>query len=163
MRTRYIASFFALLALVHATSQAQNINKCVLNGKTVYSDQTCPGNAVKKPVELHHAAGIVSPDRDTVTDTINRIQDENWVNAVPGRSKTRTTTRQGNTTTHSFDNPLPAQATAPINNKKSVCDAISARIDQLDSMARQPQSGSGQDWIKQEKTRERTEQFRLSC
>lgn len=162
MVLRYLLSFLGFLTLVH-TAHGQEIHKCIVNGKTVYSDEKCPSNSVRKPVELHHASGVVSPDRATVEDTMNRIRDENWVNAVPGRSITRTTTRGGHTTIRTVDNPLPQAAPYPVNNKKATCDAISARIDELDSWARQPRSAQSQDWIRQEREKERTEQFRLRC
>jgi hypothetical protein len=91
MRSTRTAFAFGLLAFAQGRAHSQNINKCLVNGKTIYSDRACPSNAVRKSVEMHHAEGIISPDRDTVEDTIHRIEDENWVNAVPGRSITRTT------------------------------------------------------------------------
>jgi hypothetical protein len=163
MRSICTAFVFGLLAFPQSWVHGQNINKCLVNGKTIYSDRACPSNAIRHSVEMHHAKGIVSPDRDTVTDTIHRIEDESWVNAVPGRSITRTTTRQGKTTTSTLDNPSRTRAKLSHDNKQVICGAISSRIDQLDAMARQPQSASGQDWIRQEKEKERTEQFKLSC
>jgi hypothetical protein len=46
---------------------------------------------------------------------------------------------------------------------KSLCAVLDARVNQLDAMARQPQSGSMQDWNRQERQKARDEQFRLHC
>jgi hypothetical protein len=164
MRPLYIASLIGFLSLVQTIPiHAQEIFKCLVNGKTVYSDKPCARNAVRKPIELNHAAGIVSPDRDTVTDTVNRMYDERWVNAVPGRSITRTTTRNGNTATNTINNPLPIPIAAPYSDKEAQCQAFSTRVDQLDAMARHPQSGRTMDWIRQQRLEARNEQFRSGC
>lgn len=142
---------------------AADINKCVVGGKTIYSDQSCPKTGVSRPLELNHAAGIVSPDRATVTDTINRMYDERWANAVPGRTITRTTTRNGNSVTNTIDNPLPAQRARAQPNKATLCADNASYIKHLDGMARQPQSGATQDWIKAEKTRTQANMFAAGC
>ena len=46
---------------------------------------------------------------------------------------------------------------------RSLCEALDARVNQLDAMARQPQSAGTQDWIRQERQKTRDEQFRLHC
>ena len=142
---------------------AADIHKCLIGGKTIYSDEKCPKTAVSRPVELNHAAGIVSPDRATVDDTINRMHDEVWVNAVPGRTITRTTTRNGNSVTNTIDNPLPVQRASTQPNKATTCADNASYIKQLDSMARQPQSGETQDWIKAEKAKTRSSMFAARC
>jgi hypothetical protein len=141
----------------------QPVTKCTVNGKTIYTDAVCPSNAKSKDVEMSHAAGVVSPDRATVDDTMNRMRDENWANAVPGRSITRTTTRNGHTTTNTINNPLSQSRPAGAATTRFDCRASSDRVSQLDSMARQPQSGRTQDWIKDEKQKERSLQYRASC
>ncbi|MBK6005591.1 hypothetical protein JJB11_05755 [Ramlibacter ginsenosidimutans] len=45
----------------------------------------------------------------------------------------------------------------------ALCTSLDARVNQLDAMARQPQSGSMQDWNRQERQKARDEQFRLHC
>lgn len=46
---------------------------------------------------------------------------------------------------------------------KALCASLDARVNQLDAMARQPQSASMQDWNRQERQKARDEQFRLHC
>ena len=48
-------------------------------------------------------------------------------------------------------------------NNRATCDAYSARVSQLDAMARQPQTAQMQDWITAERRRVRDLQFRLRC
>lgn len=43
------------------------------------------------------------------------------------------------------------------------CKALDARIKELDSLARQPQSGQMQDWIATERKAARDRQFRIRC
>lgn len=54
---------------------------------------------------------------------------------------------------------LPAPSVA----NKSLCESLDARVKELDAMARQPQTGSTQDWIRMERQKSRDEQFRLRC
>jgi hypothetical protein len=48
-------------------------------------------------------------------------------------------------------------------SSKQLCESLSDRVNQLDAMARQPQSASTQDWIRSEREKTRTEQYRLRC
>jgi hypothetical protein len=50
---------------------------------------------------------------------------------------------------------------APLPNAE--CKALDARVEQLDAMARQPQSGQMQDWIRGEREAARSRQFALRC
>lgn len=52
---------------------------------------------------------------------------------------------------------------APSPSNKSLCESLDARVTQLDAMARQPQTGPTQDWIRLERQKSRDEQFRLRC
>lgn len=56
-----------------------------------------------------------------------------------------------------------AQARNPAADNKALCQSLDERVIQLDGMARQPQSGATQDWIRQERQKTRDEQFRLHC
>lgn len=47
--------------------------------------------------------------------------------------------------------------------KAAECKALEARITQLDNMARQPQTGQMQDWIRDQKSKARDRQFGLRC
>lgn len=158
-----LLALLPLLAAAPALHAQPVINKCIVNGKTIYSDQKCPKDATKEQVKINHATGIVSADRETVTDTINRMHDERWVSAAPGRSITRTTTRDGDTITQTIDNPLPKQVHVRSNNKKAMCDSIEKRITHLDALARQPQSARTQERIKQDKAKERSKAFDAGC
>lgn len=157
---------FIQLLLVSSVSAAHAqpvINKCIIDGKTIYSDEKCPQNASREQVEIHHAAGIVSPDRETVTDTINRMHAERWLNAEPGRSITRTTTRKGETTEYTVENPLPKRASSSTTQQGVDCEAIQKRIARLDALARQPQKARRQEQIRREKADKQSEAFDAGC
>lgn len=51
----------------------------------------------------------------------------------------------------------------PVDDRKQACDALSRKIERLDALARQPQSGHTQDRIRADRQSARDEQFRLRC
>jgi hypothetical protein len=51
----------------------------------------------------------------------------------------------------------------PTIANKALCQSLDARVNELDAMARQPQTGGTQDWIRMERQKTRDEQFRLRC
>lgn len=59
--------------------------------------------------------------------------------------------------------PTFNQQVDPNVAKKAECAAIDSRVEQLDAMARQPQSAATQDWIRSERKAARDRQFRLRC
>ena len=154
-----------LCVLSAASASAQEgsgIYKCVVAGKTIYSDSVCgkPGSVAE--VEIHHAKGVVSPDRQTIADTRARIQDQMWVDEGPGRTKTRTITRNGVSNTYSVASaPGPAAVVMPINVER--CSQFDQKLRDLDAMARQPQTGQMQDWIKSEKVVTQSQRATMHC
>jgi hypothetical protein len=62
-----------------------------------------------------------------------------------------------------YTSSAPAAMPAPASRNKFLCESLDARVVQLDAMARQPQSGTTQDWIRSERQKTRDEQFRLRC
>lgn len=115
--------------------------KCVLNGKTIYSDEKCPAGAKTHQVQLYDTAGVVSPPKAVLSElTAQRIATEN-------------------AQVQSLQQPVAL----PVQSKKIECDAIDKHIEWLDSMARQPQSAQRQDWIRQERSQARDRQFGLHC
>jgi hypothetical protein len=120
-------------------SSAGGIVKCTVNGKTIYSDQKCPDGARTHQVQLHDTAGVISPKKETLAQlTAQRTAAEN--------------VRVGS--------PQPPAA-APSNQAE--CESLNKHIDWLDSMARQPQSGQKQDWIRQERRKARDRQIAIQC
>lgn len=53
--------------------------------------------------------------------------------------------------------------TSPAQDRTAECRSLDARVNYLDSMARQPQSGAMQDWIRSERKIARDRQFSLRC
>ncbi len=59
--------------------------------------------------------------------------------------------------------PPQPRSQAPRYDARAECRSLADRVNHLDSMARQPQSGRTQDWISEEKRRVRDRQARLRC
>lgn len=119
----------------------ETIAKCTIDGKVIYSDRPCPKNATLSQVEIHETSGIVTPSRDVVDRTMRRIEEER---------------RRENQSTRSSLSVIEKP-------NKQLCNAYRADIDKYDSMARQPQSGSAQDWIREEIVRIRKLQAQANC
>lgn len=56
-----------------------------------------------------------------------------------------------------------AQQRPTVPTKAQQCADLEREVKRLDSMARQPQSGPTQDWIRAERQKARDQQFRLRC
>lgn len=117
------------------------IINCTVNGKTIYSDQECPDGARTHQVTLHDTAGVISPKKETLLhQPSQRVAAEN-TQFIPPQSL----------------------ADAPPQTIQAECAYLNLHIEQLDSMARQPQSGQMQDWIRQERRNARDRQFAIQC
>jgi hypothetical protein len=57
----------------------------------------------------------------------------------------------------------PAANAVPVSSNKTACEELDRRVQQLDDMARQPQSAQMQDWIRGERKTARDRQFGLHC
>jgi hypothetical protein len=120
------------------TANTQTVIKCVVNGKTSYADSACPQGAVKTHVTTR--------------------ADQNLMTAVRPATEMQTEEAVSQPLAVARNNPSPDAAA-----KKAECQMLIARIEQLDSMSRQPQSAQMQDWIKDERKKARDQQFRLPC
>ncbi|APW35800.1 hypothetical protein RD110_00025 [Rhodoferax koreense] len=122
-----------------APAPGQTVSKCVLKGRTTYSDGPCPDGA--KAEQL-----AVRPD-------VNLMQASVLAQATPIRS--------------ALPPPAPAPvvipAPPPDADKAATCSGLARYIEDLDAWARQPQSGEMQDWITARKREARDRQFRLKC
>ena len=122
----------------HSQAQQAAINKCVVQGKVSYGDGACPVGAA--------GSGLIAKSN------------QNLMAAVTSP----VITPAANT-----DRPSPYAAqdnqAAGYAAKKAECAALDARITSLDSLARQPQSGQMQDWIRGERQKARDRQFGIRC
>ena len=119
-----------------ATGNTRSVTKCVVNGKTSYGDSEC-------------ARGAVASHVTTRTD-------HNLMEAI----RPVAPTRQETTTVHET---VVTQSTTSAGGNKSECGLLDQQIKNLDSLARQPQSGQTQDWITAERKKLRDRQFRIPC
>ena len=115
------------------------VTKCIVNGKTSYSDAPCASGAVATQVTTRADHNIMAPVRVTATVATE--------------------------TTYSPAPAAVAQATAPSDYaaKKLECEALESRVQYLDSMSRQIQGAQTMDWIKDERKKARDRQFRIPC
>ena len=115
------------------------VSKCLVNGKTLYSDNACPqgtaGTQVVTKADHNLMAGL-TPAQMTAADRVRP--------AAPSIS--------------AF---APTEG-SPSSNA-SECKALDEHIKYLDATARQPQSGQMQDWIKDQRKKVRDRQFALHC
>lgn len=59
--------------------------------------------------------------------------------------------------------PANSDASPSQSNHKARCSALEAKVVHYDAIARQPQTGKTQDWIRQERKKLRDERVRLRC
>lgn len=124
-----------------SSAALRKINKCVLDGKTIYSDEKCPTGAEVNAVALHDAAGIVSPPKAVLSElTAQRKAAERAAERESQQRVARTT-----------------------QSNRDECQRLDKWIEHLDSLARQPQSGQTQDWIKEQRAAARNRQFAIHC
>lgn len=122
---------------------SQQVVKCTEGGKTTYSNSPCPANAIASAVQIRQSPSP-RPQEPTLT-------------AAPV-------------------NPQTAEAQPPVviaqaskllvdgmAMRLAECKAMDVEIGQLDSWARQPQSGQTQDWIRQKRGKVRDRQFEIRC
>ncbi|KRB87029.1 hypothetical protein [Noviherbaspirillum sp. Root189] len=119
------------------------INKCLIEEKTVYVDQKCPTGATAQEIHLYDTAGVISPPKaDLQVLTVQRKAAEAEEHQA-GRNQVVTV--------------------GASQSKSNQCAFLDRHVEYLDSMARQPQSGSTQDWIRDEKSKTRDRQASLGC
>lgn len=114
------------------------VTKCISNGKTTYSDHGCPQGSATSQVltkaDLNIVAGLTPEEQATVK-------------RLDSQAATEATISQN----------------SPVVTNASECKAWDAQIANLDAMARQLQSMSMQDWIRDQRKRARDRQFALRC
>ena len=118
-----------------------SVNKCLINGRVIYSDGTCPQGASVEALKLQtypegEAPSVVQP---AATASVRQLEP-----AVAQQP-----------TLHA-----PSQA-APV--KAAECETLDQVIKQIDIDALKPQSLQRQDWLRAERKKARDRQFFLGC
>ena len=117
------------------------IFKCVINGKTTYSDHECATKSGQQALNLSDSRGILSPPKETLEElTAQRLAKE-----------------------AAYQRQAPQQAAVLARSANSECGLLEQHIAWLDAMARQPQGAQMQDWLKQERKKARDRQFAIHC
>lgn len=126
-----------------STRKPGQILRCVVNGRTIYSDEKCPNGTESKELVLHHAAGIVSPPKAVLSEL--------------------TAQRKAAELAAERERELQQRVARTSQSKQAECQWLEKQIEHLDSLARQPQAGYTQDRIKEEKAAARSRQFAIHC
>ncbi|MEC4723560.1 hypothetical protein RY831_30950 [Noviherbaspirillum sp. CPCC 100848] len=112
-----------------------------MNGKTIYSDTQCPAGAQTETVVLHDSGGVISPPKADLL----------MLMAQRKAAERQNTGHQGVLT---MGTPQSAS---------EECALLDQHVRYLDTKARQPQSSTTQDWIRQERSTARDRQVALHC
>lgn len=122
------------------TERHARIEKCIRNGRPLYSDVDCAGHADALTVPLHDSAGVVSPNKALLSQLETQRQ-------------LRERTGEGTSKTGAIIGGGPA----------SECTDLNRQINDYDDLARQPYSADMQDWIRERRKAVRERQFAHRC
>lgn len=115
------------------------ITKCVVAGKTSYTDGPCATDAISSQL-------ITKPDQNLM-DSVK-----------PAPAKAAVATAQPETS------PQPDQTQDRATSSNAAeCSDLENWIIHLDNIARQPQGPQTQDWIRNERKKARDRKFRIAC
>lgn len=120
------------------TGNTRTVTKCIVNGKTSYGDGGCAAGAKATQIATKENHNLMAAVR------------------VPVPTKEDMPTQSLSVVTQS--DPGVDHAVM-----KAECNALEERVKHLDSMARQPQNGQTQDWIRDERKKARDRQARIPC
>lgn len=115
------------------------VTKCVTNGKTTYGDGGCAQGATATPLTTKADYNLVAGMTPAQMNAANRIKPESASLSVFSQNGNSPPTSAGD------------------------CKGLDEYIKYLDAMARQPQSASVQDWIRDERKKARDRQFAIHC
>ncbi|MFC7518665.1 hypothetical protein ACFQUU_27010 [Herbaspirillum sp. GCM10030257] len=119
------------------------IKKCFIEGKTVYVDQKCPTGATAQDLHLYDTAGVISPPKADLQVLTAQRKAAEAQDHQAGRNQVVTV--------------------GASQSKSNQCALLDRHVEYLDSMARQLQPASTQDWIRDEKSKTRNRQASLGC
>lgn len=159
-------------------------SRCDVDGKTVYTDAPCPAGTSRsagtvatplldepnKTLTLYHCKGYdgrtfwanshCNQHRALVDRMVNVPANVSFEQQVALAEGQRPAVRQVTQPRMLTVSPSP---NAVVGSQQYECDRLDAHVRYLDAMARQPQSGVVQDWIRGERQSARDRQFRLRC
>ena len=115
------------------------VTKCVLNGNTIYSEDACPQGSASTRVVTREDHNLMTGLTPAQLAAANRIRPAEPPMTTVGQSE------------------------SPPHSTANECKALDEHIKYLDAMARQPQSGQTQDWIRDQRKKARDRQFAIRC
>jgi hypothetical protein len=118
------------------SNSAIQLTQCVSNGQVIYTDRLCPSGAKERVVTISvPGMASVAPSAKPPS-SVERMQ-----------------------TSESSSNRQVAIAPDEDAIKRTECDALSRRVDELDAMARR----NSQEWMRSERRKTRDRQYHLGC
>lgn len=117
---------------------SRTVTKCVVNGKTSYSDGNCATGAI--------ASQVVTKANHNLMDAVRMPVVTHAAEPAPPSS----VVAQGN-------------QSSSYAAMKAECAGLDEHIKYLDALARQPQGAQTQDWIRDERKKARDRQNRIPC
>lgn len=144
MKIKYLVLIAAASSFTQTATAQSQVYKCVVKGKTIYSESPCAVDTTKQTkMEIDNSdMGNVTYDRQTIDAARSRIRQ--GMNQ-PGGAGTATG---------------PAN---PTGEKRYVCEAVKQDLENLDAAARQPNSAYAQDQIKQRKLAVQRTSYEWKC
>ena len=112
--------------------------KCNVQGKVSYGDATCPPGAITQSIATNSNQNVMVAVKAPAAEQVAELVQTSPIYAQN-------------------------QSSSAYAVMKAECMALEERIKYLDSLARQPQSGQTQDWIRGERDKARSRQFSLKC
>lgn len=117
---------------------SRTVTKCLVNGKTSYSDGNCAAGAV--------ASQVVTKANHNLMDAVR----------VPVVTRAEEPVPQSSVVSQ-------ANPGADVAAMKAECRLLDKEVESLDAMARQPQGPQMQDWIRDQRKKVRDRQNRIPC
>ena len=160
--------------------------RCVVNGQTVFSPTVCPSLGTDRSGGERPAAPAKrsAPQEASGSITLYHCMVYNggtfWANThcnqhralidrmleVPARlafSQQVELAEDGRRAAAALQHAPRVVLPAPVVSHRRECNALAKQIERWDAMARQPQSGKTQDWIRVERHKTRDRQWELRC
>lgn len=140
MKSKLLA--LALVFVIPSAFAQAPVYKCIIKGKTIYSESPCPIGTNKQS------------KIDTTPEYMgNETYDRNTINAARARIRAGMDERGSGVAT---SNVIPIGAGTAAKNaspaqRADVCRSVQDETKNLDSWARSPQGGYSHDWIRQRK------------
>jgi len=137
-------SLFVFLALCALSAPVFAVEKCLKDGKVIYTDQPCQSMGANTQKSFVPAAPSNSDGRAPATSARPASVENNNVSSLS-------------------DARSAPQSTPTVPNNQAACERVSRQLDENARAARLPQSASSQDYLAEGRRRLHDEGRSLGC